>query len=219
MRCFCFLFLVYGISNKHYNSNDKGVDFNKKYFSRQVKPMSNFAKDFNRNYSHFTGIQKVFVFFYFPGVYACLIYRLLNHLYKKDKLPYKVLYRLLFFLLYVPFKFITGVEIHPEAEIEGGLSIPHCTSIVIAKNAKIGENFTIHQCCTVGMSYKDLQSPVIGDNVFLSCNASIIGDIMIGNNVLVLPNSSVAKSVGNSVIVGGVPAKVIKENPYDFYQH
>lgn len=181
--------------------------------------MSNFAKDLNRNYGHFKGINKILVFLYFPGVYACFIYRILNYLYKKERLPYKVLYRFLFLLLYIPFKFITGVEIHPEAEIKGGLSIPHCTSIVIARNAKIGENFTIHQCCTVGMSYKNLKAPVIGDNVFMCCNASIIGDIEIGNNVLVLSNSSVAKSIENDVIVGGVPARVIKENSYDFYHH
>ncbi|WP_066067278.1 serine O-acetyltransferase [Neobacillus soli] len=181
--------------------------------------MSNFSKDFTRNYGHFKGFQIALVFFYFPGVYACFIYRLLNYLYKKEGIPWRLLYRALFLMLYVPFKFITGVEIHPEAEIKGGLSIPHCTSIVIAKNAKIGENFTIHQCCTVGMSYKNLQSPVIGDNVFLSCNASIIGDIEVGNNVIILANSSVAKSIGNDLIVGGVPAKIIKENTYDFYHH
>jgi serine O-acetyltransferase len=179
--------------------------------------MSNFMRDYNRNYGHFKGINRLLVFFYFPGIYACLIYRLLNTLYRKDHFLYRLLYKLLFLLLYVPFKFITGVEIHPEAEIKGGLSIPHCTSIVIAKNAKIGENFTVHQCCTVGMNYKNGKSPIIGDNVFMSCNSSIIGDILIGNNVIVLPNSSVAKSFENDLIVGGVPAKIIKENTYDFY--
>jgi serine O-acetyltransferase len=180
--------------------------------------MNHFAKDFKRNYSHFKGINKVLVFLYFPGVYACLIYRVLNYLYKKDRLLSNILYRILFLLIYCPFKFLTGVEIHPEADIKGGLSLPHCTSIIIAKNAKIGENFTIHQCCTVGMSYKNLKSPVIGDNVFMSCNASIIGDIEIGNNVLILPNSTVSKNIEKDLIVGGVPAKVIKPNTYDFYQ-
>jgi serine O-acetyltransferase len=181
--------------------------------------VSDFVKDFNRNYGHFNTIQKILVFFYFPGVYACFIYRLLHYLYKKETFLHRIIYRVLFLLLYVPFKFITGVEIHPEAEIKGGLSIPHCTSIVIAKNSRIGENFTIHQCCTVGMSYKNLQSPVIGDNVFLSCNATIIGDIEIGHNVIILPNSAVSKSFDNDLIIGGVPAKVIKINSYDFYHH
>jgi serine O-acetyltransferase len=180
--------------------------------------MNDFQKDFKRNYGHLKGINKVMVFLYFPGVYACLIYRLLHSLYKKGNPLSTFVYRILFLLLYCPFKAITGVEIHPEAEIKGGLSIPHCTSIIIAKNAKIGENFTIHQCCTVGMSYKNLKAPEIGDDVFMSCNSSIIGDVKIGNHVLILANSAVSRSIEDGYIVGGVPAKKIKENTYNFYK-
>lgn len=116
----------------------------------------------------------------------------------------------MFIIVYIPFKNLTGVEIHPMATIEGGLFIPHCNGIVISKSAKIGENFTIHQFSTVGVNYKNKMAPTIGDNVFVSCNSSLIGHINVGNQVYILPNSSVVKNVPHNVVVGGVPSKIVK---------
>ncbi|WDL88472.1 hypothetical protein IUJ58_06225 [Priestia aryabhattai] len=123
----------------------------------------------------------------------------------------KVAYYFIFFFIYIPFKNVTGVEIHPLSNIGKGLYIPHCNSIVISKKAIIGNNLTIHQFCTIGVNYNTNKAPQIGNGVFISCNTSIIGDICVRDNTSILPNSYVSKSFEEGCLLGGVPAKIIKK--------
>lgn len=53
--------------------------------------------------------------------------------------------------------------------------------------------------------------PTLGDYVAFAPGAKAFGDIKIGNNVFVAPNAVVTKDVPDNVIVGGVPAKIIKK--------
>ena len=93
-------------------------------------------------------------------------------------------------------------------EIGGGLFIQHGFSTMISAE-KIGENFWINQQVTLG--YKDnTRAPIIGDNVTVTCGAKVLGPITIGSNVTVGANAVVVKDVPNNVVVGGIPAKVIK---------
>lgn len=63
-------------------------------------------------------------------------------------------------------------------------------------------------CTTLGK--KGDNRPVIGDNVSLGCNVTIIGGVHIGNNVTVGAGSVVVKDVPDNCIVAGNPAKVIR---------
>lgn len=92
-------------------------------------------------------------------------------------------------------------------DIGGGLIIQHGFSTII--NAKkIGKNCHIYQQVTIG--YNGMQSPIIGNNVRICCGAKVIGGICIGNNVVIGANAVVCKDVPDNVVVGGVPAKIIK---------
>ena len=53
--------------------------------------------------------------------------------------------------------------------------------------------------------------PIIGNNVYIGAGARILGPIEIGDNCLIAPNAVVIDSVKSNTIVGGVPAKVLKE--------
>lgn len=93
-------------------------------------------------------------------------------------------------------------------EIGGGLFIQHGFSTMITAE-KIGENFWINQQVTLG--YKDhTRAPIIGDNVMVTCGAKVLGHITVGNNVVVGANAVVVKDVEDNVVVGGIPAKIIK---------
>lgn len=98
----------------------------------------------------------------------------------------------------------TGISIAPDT-FGYGLSIPHYGSIVVGKN-KIGNFAVIFQDTTISGNEKK-----IGDFFYLSAGAKITSKVSIGNNVSVAANSVVTKSFGDNLLIGGVPAKVLKD--------
>lgn len=83
-------------------------------------------------------------------------------------------------------------------------------------NAKsIGKNFSCRHLTTIGNKRDgdNENRPVIGDNVTLGVNVTIIGPVTIGNNVIVGAGSVVVKDVPANCVVAGNPAKIIKTIP------
>lgn len=74
----------------------------------------------------------------------------------------------------------------------------------------IGSNFSCIHCTTIGATKKG--RPVIGNNVALGANVTIIGDVHVGNNVTIGAGSVVVKDLPDNCIAAGNPAKVIKYN-------
>ena len=91
-------------------------------------------------------------------------------------------------------------------DIGGGLYIQHgFSTIIVAK--KIGENCCIYQQVTIG--YKGEGSPILEDNVSVTCGAKVLGGITMHKNSLAAAGAVVIKDVPENAIVAGVPAKVI----------
>ena len=81
---------------------------------------------------------------------------------------------------------------------------------VINKRSVIGERVIIGQNTTIGRSLDPKDYPVIGNDVYISAGARIIGKVQIGNNVIIGANAVVNKNVEDNCIVAGVPAKAIR---------
>ena len=92
-------------------------------------------------------------------------------------------------------------------DIGGGLLIQHGFSTIITA-ARIGNNAKIFQQVTIG--YNEDKLPIIGDNVEVCCGAKVIGGVTVGNDVTVGAQALVIKDVEDNVVVGGVPAKLLK---------
>jgi serine O-acetyltransferase len=95
-----------------------------------------------------------------------------------------------------------GVFISRDAEIGPGLIIHTPYGICIGPT-RIGAN------CTVGSGVLIAGgSRGVGDNVYFGPGAKLIGDAKIGNNVVILANSTVITDVGDNLTIMGVPARI-----------
>lgn len=81
---------------------------------------------------------------------------------------------------------------------------------VVHSRAKIGERVIIGQNSTIGRSLDPEDIPTIGNDVYISAGARIVGNIHVGNNVIIGANAVVCKDIPDNSVAVGVPAKVIK---------
>lgn len=92
--------------------------------------------------------------------------------------------------------------------VGGGLFIQHGYATIIAPRS-IGRNCWVNQGVTIGYT-NDTDCPTIGNNVTIYAGAKVLGDVNIGDNSIIAANAVVVKDVPPNVMVGGVPAKIIK---------
>ena len=147
------------------------------------------------------------------GFHAILIYRVAHWLWqKKFHLTARILSQFA--------RFLTGIEIHPGAQIGYGFMIDHGMGVVIGETAKIGNNVTLYHDVTLGgrklydKNGKKLakRHPSIGDNVTIGSGAQILGPITLGNNVKIGSNAIVIHDIPNDSTVVNTPAYIVQKS-------
>lgn len=103
---------------------------------------------------------------------------------------------------------LTLIDLHPDAEIGPGMIICHGGPVRIHPEATIGADCAIHGACTIGAGPRPGRA-VIGDHVFIGCQASIIGAVKIGDGATVAANSLVITDVPAGCTAIGVPARIL----------
>lgn len=96
-----------------------------------------------------------------------------------------------------------------------GFRIYHAGDFTHVKpNCQIGRNCTLLPGVVIGNKHEQAtDDPVsIGDNCYIGLGVKIFGSIKIGNNVIIGANAVVTKDIPDNCIVGGIPAKVLKQN-------
>lgn len=89
-----------------------------------------------------------------------------------------------------------------------GLTIPHYGTIVINRKATVGANCVLHTSTCINVK----EQVNLGDNTYISTGVIIAGNVVLGDSVTISANSFVNKNIeGTNILVGGSPAKVIKE--------
>ena len=106
---------------------------------------------------------------------------------------------------------VFGVDIHPAAEILGGVMIDHATGVVIGETSKIEENVSIFQGVTLGGKGNERgdRHPKIKKGASIYASSTILGNITIGENSTVAAGSLVLKDVEPNTTVAGIPAKIL----------
>ncbi len=134
------------------------------------------------------------------------VHRVSHFLYKKKVPILPRVFRFIIFLLYnsdIPSSVVIGKN-----TLFGHSGI----GVVIHQDAVIGDDCIIGQGITIGGRSKNPTVPVIGNKVYIAAGARVLGPIKIGNNVIIAPNAVVIKDVPDNCIVGGIPAKILKED-------
>jgi serine O-acetyltransferase len=107
-------------------------------------------------------------------------------------------------------RWITGIEIHPGAQIGRRVFIDHGMGIVIGETAEIGDDSTLYHGVTLGGTSwnKGKRHPTLGRNVVVGAGAKILGPILVGDNAKVGSNAVVVRDVPAGATAVGIPARV-----------
>ena len=103
-----------------------------------------------------------------------------------------------------------GLEISVGARIGEGVYLGHPYQITVAEGVRIGNNVNLHKGCTIGRENRGKRAgvPTIGDRVYVGIGSVIVGNITIGDDVLIAPNSYINFDVPSHSIVIGNPAVI-----------
>jgi serine O-acetyltransferase len=111
-------------------------------------------------------------------------------------------------------RFLTGIEIHPGAQIGKRLFIDHGMGLVIGETCEIGDDVVLYQGVTLGGTGKEKgkRHPTIGNNVVVSTGAKVLGSFKVGDNSRIGANAVVLKEVPPDSTVVGIPGRVVRTN-------
>ena len=122
-------------------------------------------------------------------------------------------------------RFLTGIEIHPKANIGKNLFIDHGMGVVIGETSDIGDNVTIYHMATLGGISPIIESdnqrnvkrhPTLKDNVVVGSGAQVLGPVVVGKNAKIGANAVVTKDVPENAVMVGIPAKNVGTTTEEF---
>lgn len=142
----------------------------------------------------------------YSGLHALFLHRLAHLLYEQ-RLP--LVPRLVSQLN----RFLTGIEIHPAAEIGDGFFIDHGAGVVIGETSEVGDNVTLYQGVTLGGTGKETgkRHPTLKDNVTVGAGAKVLGSVTVGENAKIGAGSIVIHDVPPNSTVVGNPGRPVRE--------
>jgi len=146
------------------------------------------------------------ILFLYQGLHALVFYRVGHFFYKL---------RLFFIarLISQIARGLTGIEIHPGAQIGKRFFIDHGMGVVIGETSIIGDDVLLYQGATLGGTglEKGKRHPTIGNNVVIGGGAKVLGNITIGDNSYIGANAVVIKDVPPNSTVVGVPGRITRQ--------
>ena len=144
----------------------------------------------------------------YPGVHAVALHRVAHWLFQG---------RLFFLARLINHiaRLLTGIDIHPGAQVGRNLFIDHGQGVVIGETAIIRDGVTIYQSVTLGGTdptngVGGKRHPTLEDGVIVGSGAAVLGPITVGPRARIGANAVVTRDVPENAVVGGVPARIIR---------
>src|SRR5712692_6194709 len=144
----------------------------------------------------------------YPGFHALLYHRLAHWLWQRG---WHLAGR---FVSHVG-RVLTGIEIHPGAQIGRRLFIDHGMGVVIGETAEIGDDCTLYNGVTLGGTRPSREQggqkrhPTVGNNVIIGSGARVLGPIRVGDGARVGAGAVVLKEVPDGATMVGNPARQV----------
>jgi len=146
----------------------------------------------------------------YPGLHAVWLYRLAHTLWdRNDEFAARIVAHL--------GRLLTGVEIHPGADVGERLFIDHGMATVIGETADVGDDVLLYHGVTLGgkSMRREKRHPTLEDGVTVGANATLIGPVTVGENATVGAGAVVVDDVPAETTVVGNPARPIDETDDD----
>lgn len=140
----------------------------------------------------------------YPGLHALLFHRC-NHWLWNKKLKWLARW------MSTWARWLTGIEIHPGAQIGQRFFIDHGMGVVIGETAQIGDDVTLYHGVTLGGTSwnKGKRHPTLEDGVIVGAGAKILGPFTVGKGAKIGSNAVVTKEVPAEATVIGIPGRII----------
>ncbi|MDR0483493.1 MAG: serine O-acetyltransferase [Cellulomonadaceae bacterium] len=139
----------------------------------------------------------------YPGVHALWVHRLAHRMWHVPllRIPARLISQFV--------RFMTGIEIHPGAQIGRRLFIDHGMGVVIGQTAIVGDDCILFHTSTLGGTsmYRGKRHPTLGNRVMIGAGAKVLGPITLGDDVQVGANAVVTHDVPACYVAVGVPAQ------------
>jgi serine O-acetyltransferase len=152
--------------------------------------------------------SKLEVLLCYPGLHAVLLHRVAHALWRRGwLLSARVLSQFA--------RWLTGIEIHPGAQLGRRLLIDHGMGVVIGETAVIGDDVTLYQNVTLGgvSLNPGKRHPTIEDDVVIGAGAAVLGPFSVGRGARIGSNAVVLREVPPGATMVGVPARQIGPQP------
>jgi len=140
----------------------------------------------------------------YPGFHAILWHRLAHAL-------WRVRLKLLARLVSQWARLLTGIEIHPGAQIGERVFIDHGMGVVIGETAEVGDDCTLYQGVTLGGTslHPGKRHPTLRRGVIVGAGAKVLGGFEVGDGAKIGSNAVVVKPVPAGATVVGIPGRVV----------
>ena len=192
--------------------NGEGAKNTAKKIRRLCRAATDFAAEIRRDIDAIcerdpAARSRAEVLLLYSGLHALMLYRLSHALHRSGH----------YFaarLVSQSGRFLTGIEIHPGAEIGEGLFIDHGSGVVIGETAIIGDNCTLYQGVTLGGTGKDTgkRHPTLGDGVMVGAGAKLLGNFTVGDGAKIAAGAVVLGDVPAEATAVGIPARVVRRS-------